>query len=469
MTKPLPAVGERLPGSPPTVAAVTISLLWFRRDLRLSDAPALLAAAADGGEVLPVFVLDDTLRRPSGAARLAFLYGCLRELERETGGALRVVTGRPEQVLPRLVADSGAQAVHVSADYGPYGRERDDRVQAALGDVALVATGSPYGVSPGTLRKGDGTAYRVFTPFSRSWRERGVHTPAARPDSVSWTDGGLPTEGVPAAPDVAGIDLPEPGERAGLARWQHFLEAAAAGYDEGRNRPAEDGTSRLSAYLKYGCLHPRTLHAALGTSDSELRYGTELIWRDFYADVLWHVPGSAREDLTPALRTLEYDDDAGHFDAWATGRTGFPIVDAGMRQLLGEGWMHNRLRMITASFLTKDLHQYWPRGARHFMHHLVDGDVASNAHGWQWVAGTGTDASPYFRVFNPVTQGLTHDPTGDYVRRWVPELRAIPGKAVHSPWLLPELPAGYPARVVDHGQERTEALARYAAARASRS
>ncbi|MDP3711540.1 MAG: deoxyribodipyrimidine photo-lyase [Mycobacteriales bacterium] len=448
---------------------MTTALLWFRRDLRLADHPALLAARDAGDEVVPVFVLDDALRRPSGAARLAFLYGCLRELQERTGGALRVVHGRPEDVVPRLVRETGATTVHVSSDHGPYGRGRDERVAEALGEVPLVATGSPYGVTPGTLAKSDGDPYKVFTPYSRAWRGRGLRSPALTPRSVPWSDGGLRSDGVPSNPDLVDVVLPEPGEAAALARWAQIRDDVLPDYKVTRDLPGVEGTSRLSPYLKYGCVHPRTLHADLGRGEGPTTYGTELIWRDFYADVLWRAPRSAREDLTDAIRGLEYDEGAeAHrcFTAWASGRTGYPIVDAGMRQLLGEAWMHNRVRMIVASFLTKDLHVYWTRGARHFMQHLVDGDLASNQHGWQWTAGTGTDASPYFRVFNPVTQGQRFDPTGDYIRRWVPELRDVPGKAVHEPWTLDRLPDGYPRRIVDHKAEREESLRRYAAARA---
>ena len=379
--------------------------------------------------------------------------------------------GRPETALPQLVEQTGATSVHVSSDHGPYGRRRDERVAAALGAVPLIATGSPYGVTPGTLTKADGTPYKVFTPFSKAWRGRGLHSPASAPRSITWTDGGADTNGIPKDPDLQGVLLPEPGEAAGLARWAAFRDDGLADYDQIRNLPGVDRTSRLSAYLKYGCLHPRTLHAGLAPDQDGARvFGTELIWRDFYADVLWHQPQSAREDLTPALAQLAYDEGRAadeRFTAWAAGRTGFPMVDAGMRQLLAEGWMHNRVRMIVASFLTKDLHVYWTRGARHFMTHLVDGDLASNQHGWQWTAGTGTDASPYFRVFNPVKQGQNYDPAGDYVRRWIPELRGVAGKAVHEPWKLPGgVPAGYPAPVVDHTAERIETLRRYAEARA---
>jgi deoxyribodipyrimidine photo-lyase len=251
-------------------------------------------------------------------------------------------------------------------------------------------------------------------------------------------------------------------------------------YATTRNEPGKDATSRLSPYLKYGCIHPRTVLAAVsgsgprsGLGAGPATYENELAWRDFYADVLWHHPGSARADLTESLASMPYarptsGDAKAHFEAWKAGRTGYPVVDAGMRQLLAEGWMHNRVRMITASFLVKDLHIWWREGARWFLDQLVDGDLASNNHGWQWVAGTGTDPAPYVRVFNPVSQGERFDPDGTYVRRYVPELRVdrLQGKAVHRPWdSAGGLPDGYPERIVDHARERVESLTRYEAAR----
>ena len=446
---------------------MTTSILWFRRDLRLADHPALLAAREAADDVLPLFVLDDALRGPSGAPRLAFLYRCLRELEERTDGRLRVLTGRPEDVVPRVAREVAATGVHVSSDHAPYGRARDDRVAGALGDVPLVATGSPYGVTPGELLKEDGTPFRVYSPYARAWRARGLHSPATTPRSVPWTDGGLPTDRVPADPELGPVVLPEAGERAATARWKAYLQDGASRYAETRNRPGEDGTSGMSVYLKYGCVHPRTLHAALGHDDGSSKLASELVWRDFYADVLWHRPESARAELQPHMAQLEYDQGPEadeRFRRWATGTTGYPIVDAGMRQLIGEAWMHNRVRMVVGSFLTKDLHLHWRRGARHFMQHLRDGDLASNMHGWQWIAGTGSDPAPYFRVFNPVKQGRDHDPDGDYIRRWVPELRELDAKHVHEPWLLPGGPPhGYPRPVVDHAAERAEALRRYAA------
>ena len=448
---------------------MTTSVLWLRRDLRLADAPALLAARDAADEVLPLFVLDDVLRGTSGAPRLAFLYGCLRELEERTDGRLRLLTGRPEDVVPRVVRETGATSVHVSSDHAPYGRERDARVEEALGEVPLVRTGSPYAVTPGQLRKDDGTPFKVYSPYARAWTARGVHSPAPTPRRLPFTDGGLPSDGVPADPDLGGVRLPPPGERAALARWREFLAEQVERYHDQRNSPGVAGTSQLSVYLKYGCIHPRTLVAQLPEGPGGEAVRREVVFRDFYADVLHHRPESARTELQPQMAALEYDEgpvaDA-RFEAWATGRTGYPVVDAGMRQLLEEAWVHNRVRMIVGSFLCKDLHLHWRRGARHFMQHLRDGDLASNQQGWQWIAGTGTDPSPYFRVFNPVKQGRDYDPEGDYVRRFVPELRDVPGRAVHEPWLLPGgPPAGYPAPVVDHAAERQEALRRYAAVR----
>jgi deoxyribodipyrimidine photo-lyase len=449
-----------------TVAAVT-SVLWFRRDLRLGDNPALLAArdaARDG--VLPLFVLDDALRRPSGAPRLAFLYRSLRALDETLGGRLVVLPGRPEHVVPRVAREIGASSVHVAADFGPYGRARDDRVAAALpAGVALVRTGSPYAVAPGRVRKDDDTPFRVYTPYHRAWRRHGWRRPAASAGaSVRWLTGPHPT-GVPADPDLpAGLELPEAGEAAALARWSEFRDSALGGYADRRDRPDRPGTSRLSAHLKYGTVHPRTLLADLSgdTGQGAETFRKELAWREFYADVLWHEPRSARECLNTTFAALQVDSDEDRFTAWAEGRTGYPIVDAGMRQLRAEAWMHNRVRMVVASFLVKDLHLDWTLGAREFLHRLVDGDLASNNHGWQWVAGCGTDASPYHRVFNPVTQGRKFDPSGNYVRRYVPELRSIEGPAVHEPWDLPDgVPAGYPERIVDHASARAEALARY--------
>lgn len=447
--------------------------MWFRRDLRLADNPALLAArdAADGGQVVPVFVLDPALWKPSGRPRQAFLIGCLNDLNEAMDDHLVVRHGDPATVLPKLVAELGANSVHAAVDTAPYGRRRDEAVTKALDDIELIRTGSAYAVTPGRVTKPDGEPYRVFTPYSKAWRAYGWRAPAITPRAIPWLSD-VDSESLPAAPERDGLRLPVAGERAARTTWRSFLTANIGGYSTDRNRPDLDRTSRLSPYLHLGCIHPRTLLADVAghTGKGAQTFVNEIAWREFYADVLWHRPDSARDYLQPGFKKMTYSTGKTaeeNFTAWTQGRTGYPMVDAGMRQLLAEGWMHNRVRMLVASFLVKDLHQEWTRGARWFMRHLVDGDLASNQHGWQWVAGCGTDAAPYFRVFNPVLQGKKFDPSGDYVRRYVPELRSIEGGQdgkIHEPWDLPDgVPGGYPERIVDHFAERDVALDRYAA------
>ncbi len=452
------------------------SLLWLRRDLRRRDLPALGAAADAGGDegVVVTFVVDPALWRGGGAVRRAWLAANLRELDAAYDGRLVLRHGDPRDAIPRLAAEVGATSVHVSRETTPTGRRRDEAVAAALRDsgVDWVETGTPYAVGPGVVRNGSGDPYRVFTPFSKAWRGHGWPDPAPAPSGLrlveadshraAWSmlDAALSEDDLP--------DLPPAGEDAALRRWRRFVDAAVTAYGEDRDRPDRPGTSRMSPYLKLGVIHPRTMLADLAPlrSKGAHTFETELAWREFYADVLWHHPRSAWADLREELSGLRYDAPEDAIEAWKTGRTGYPIVDAGMRQLLATGWMHNRLRMITASFLTKDLHVWWPVGARHFLEHLLDGDLASNNHGWQWVAGTGTDAAPYFRVFNPILQGKRFDPDGAYVRHWVPELEHLSGVAVHEPWSADDGYArGYPERIVDHGAEREEALRRYHAAR----
>src|SRR6478752_7005438 len=446
------------------------SIMWFRRDLRLRDHPALREASS-AGPVLGLFVIDPGLWRSAGPARRAWLAASLRSLDESIDGRLCVRLGRPPSVVPRLAREVGAGQVHVTHDFTPYGRARDRAVAEALPEgVQGVATGTPYAVAPGSVLNGSGLPYRVFTPFSRAWRAHGWDAPEPAPRAVDWLS--LDSDQRVAAMlekalDEAPAGMPTPGEDAAHRRWKSFLDGDLDDYAAMRDDPGADRTSRLSAYLKLGVVHPRQLlsDTAGNRSQGATTFESELAWRDFYADVLHTNPRSAWADLNP-VAGLTYDEPADAIEAWRTGHTGFPIVDAGMRQLLSEGWMHNRVRMITASFLTKDLHVWWPVGAQHFLDHLVDGDVASNNHGWQWVAGTGTDASPYFRVFNPVTQGRKFDPDGDYVRRWVPELRHLPGAAAHEPWKHEDGYAqGYPEPIVDHDDERKETLARYERAR----
>jgi deoxyribodipyrimidine photo-lyase len=484
---------------------VTTSVLWFRRDLRLADHPALLAAveAAGSGGVVPLFVLDPALWEPAGPPRRVWLLRSLRALDASLGGGVLVVrVGDPGQVVADVAREAGAGTVHVTADAGPYGRRRDDAVAAALAahQIRLVRTGTPYAVGPGSVLNGSGEPYKVFTPFFKAWQRHGWPAPAgsvfagsvfagsappgAAPAGSLWRGASGPhrleTSELPAEPPIGDLTLPDVGERAALERWQAFLATAIGDYARRRDNPDVDGTSGMSAHLKYGEIHPRTMLADLadlvtgGRLPASAREGveslrSELCWREFYADVLWHRPDSARQYLRAEYAGMRYADPdrsaaaRDHLQAWQAGRTGFPFVDAGMRQLQAVGWVHNRVRMVVASFLVKDLHLEWQHGARWFMRWLRDGDLASNQHGWQWVAGSGTDAAPYFRVFNPVSQGEKFDPDGDYVRRYVPELAHLVGTSAHTPWDAADGYAhGYPRRIVDHATERVEALARYA-------
>lgn len=400
-------------------------------------------------------MLDPRLESSSGDRRLAFLYDSLRELDGKLDGRLLVVRGRPDEEIPRLVTATGAASVHVSEDFSPFGRRRDKAVVDALdgmdADVAWEPLGSPYLVSPGRVTKSDGSPYKVFTPFFRQWQDHGWRTPA---------DSGVPSNvfdpseirksgriRIPKSPTR--LDLPA-GEDAALARWAEFLDGGLSEYETDRDRPDLDASSRMSAYLKFGNIHPRTMAADLGRSAGAKAYLRELAFRDFYAEVLYRWPKSLWRNWNDQFDDIELDTGKRadqRFAAWREGRTGFPLVDAGMRQLAETGFMHNRVRMIVASFLVKDLHLPWWWGAEWFLDQLTDGDMASNQHGWQWAAGTGTDAAPYFRVFNPETQAKKFDPDGDYVRRWIPELGTD----------------DYPEPIVDHKAEREEALRRYGA------
>jgi deoxyribodipyrimidine photo-lyase len=424
------------------------SIVWFRRDLRVADHPALAEACAMG-QVLPLFVVDPVFDS-AGAARRALLHDCLSALTASTGGALVIRHGDPVDEVPAIAEEVGASTVFVSKDFTPYGRRRDAAAADTLRGAGrrLRGVGSPYAVDPGSVVKADGTPYAVFTPFSRRWREHGWDHPLDAPSDPDWIE--APSDPLPERPTVA-FEVPDASESAVLARWGAFRSDGLDRYEERRDRPAVAGTSGLSPFLKYGVVHPRQLLADVDERlDSHRVFASELAWRDFYADVLFQRPDSAWEHWNRKYDAIRYDTGPAaeeKFRRWCEGRTGFPIVDAGMRQLAATGWMHNRVRMITASFLVKDLHLPWTWGARHFLQHLLDGDLASNNHGWQWAAGSGTDAAPYFRVFNPTSQQAKFDPTGEYVHRWIPELDT----------------SSYPSPMVDHAAERLEALARYEA------
>ena len=436
------------------------SIMWFRRDLRINDHPALLAAIESAEQVIPLFILDKKQIDEAGEKLLAYMGQSLRALDESLGNRLHIIEGDQVEVLKELMAQHDVEEVHISAEYERYGAERDTRVEAA--GIKLVRTGSPYAVTPGrVLKPSDATPYKVYTPFYRGWRTHGYRAPAVTPKKFAVVQ---PTEKYRAFPDFQfpeGVQIIAAGEAAALKRFEAFTKSGLDSYDENRNLASIDGTSKMSTYLKFGEIHPRTLLANLGESKAHDTFRKEIAWREFYADVLFNNPMTDVEYYAPKFKEMRYDKPGKKFKAWCEGKTGYPFVDAAMRQLVVEGWMHNRTRMVVASFLVKDLHLEWQVGERFFAEHLVDYDVASNAHGWQWTAGCGTDASPYYRIFNPIEQGKRFDENGDYIRKYVPELAHLSAAEIHEPWLfLDGYSKGYPERVVDHATERLESLAR---------
>ena len=435
-------------------------IIWFRRDLRLSDHPALLAAMSDSDEIVPVFILDKQQIAEAGSKLLAYMSQSLRALDASLGNRLHIIEGDQVEVLKELIELYNVSEVHISTEYERYGAERDARVEAA--GIPLVRTGSPYAVAPGrVLKESDGTPYRVYTPFYKNWCIHGWRAPAKKPTEIKAP---IPADKYRAFPDFpvpTGAEIIEAGEDAALKRFKEFTKTYLDHYDENRNLAGIDGTSKMSSYLKFGEVHPRTLLANLGESKAHDTFRKEIAWREFYADVLFNNPHTDTDYYAPRFKEMRYDEPGEKFKAWCEGRTGYPFVDAAMRQIVREGWMHNRTRMVVASFLVKDLHLEWQHGANFFADHLVDFDIASNAHGWQWTAGTGTDASPYYRVFNPIEQSKKFDSNGDYIRKYVPELAHLAAPEIHEPWLyLDGQSNGYPDRIVDHAKERIESLER---------
>ena len=448
---------------------MTTSVVWFRRDLRLHDHPALTTAQADGDRIAPLFVIDERLQagRFRSANRLWFMRRSVSALATALevrGAPLSVVRGDPSDVVPAFAAAVGAARVVASRDYTPYGRGRDDRVAAAL-DRRGIAWASFPGLlihEPEDVATAEGRPFRVFGPFRRTWLEQIERDVLDAPDAVAGARrvGGRRIEDLleTVTPSADLALLPVPGEDAArerLARWTG--SQALERYATDRDRLDLDGTSRLGQDLRWGLLSPTEVAArSAGPGEARERFLGELAWRDFYAHLLWHEPRAARASWRPSLERVAWEHDPRVIDAWRTGRTGFPVVDAAMRQLTKSGWMHNRARMLAASFLTKHLGVDWRVGEQYFMEHLIDGDPASNNGGWQWAASTGTDAQPWFRIFNPTLQAIRHDPDGAYVRRWLPELAGLEGKAVHAP-----PPGTYLVPIVDHREARARALNAY--------
>jgi deoxyribodipyrimidine photo-lyase len=459
------------------------AIVWFRRDLRLTDNPALCAALDAGAGVIPVFVLDDRLLhgRHASAGRTRFMLQALADLDqglRERGSGLVVRHGDPGRELAQLAAQAGADTVHAAVDASGFARGRDRRVRAALAEQGVAVRGHPGTFVIDQIDLPGERTQTVFTPFHRRWLNAARRRPAATPRELPALPTAIHAGELPSLRALGireGTLPPDPahgGESAARERMDAFLREDVEAYGEGRNELAADRSSRLSPYLHFGCLSPRELERRLPDSPGGEAFRRQLAWRDFYGHVLRAHPQNARHEFQERYRaTLAWSDDAETLDAWRAGRTGYPLVDAGMRQLLAEGWMHNRARLVVGSFLTKHLGIDWRLGERHFMAHLLDGDEASNNGNWQWIASVGVDPQPVFkRILSPTRQLERFDPDGAYVRRYVPELAGVPAERLAEPWRMSEaeqrrvgcvIGRDYPAPVVDHAAARQAALARY--------
>jgi len=472
------------------------TLLWFRRDLRLADNPALDAAVAIGRPVIPVYICDDADAgewSPGGASRW-WLHGSLSALSsaiEERGNRLILKTGPAASVISKLLSETGATSVYWNRRYEPWATRRDEKIKTALKGKGMEARSFNAGLlrEPWAITTQKGEPYKVFTPFWKALRASGEPDqlkPAPQripaPNDFSKSDDLNSWGLLPTKPDWAsGLrDAWTPGEDAAQSRLHDFIDAAVFDYQDKRNLPGVSGTSRLSPHLHFGEIGPRqiwhtVIASALDQTGSPMPRGaetylSEIAWREFSYHLLFHFPELPLKPLRTEFYNFPWANDPDALSAWQRGATGYPIVDAGMRELWTTGWMHNRVRMIVASFLIKDLLIDWQTGEKWFWDTLVDADLASNAASWQWVAGCGADAAPYFRVFNPTIQGTKFDPDGSYVRRWLPEVSRLPDRLIHAPWTAKpieladagiELGRDYPAPIVDHSIARNRALEKY--------
>ncbi len=470
---------------------------WFRRDLRLHDNTALFHAASDATDgVIPVFIFDDAiLKHPDcGGPIVQFMVGCLDVLAgqlRKIGGDLLLLQGKPIEQLQKLIRASNAKAIYFNKDYEPYAVERDMEVEQRLpaqGVVVKPFKDSVIFEEQEILSASKGEPYTVYSPYRNAWMKKlGENLPVVLPTPhLKFADANIlgiqmPTPKSLGFEDTVGIEI-EPGEIAGLRMLGTFCKTSIRDYPTTRNLPAEDGSSRLSPHLRHGTISPRQALAAAKEAKNAKKEGGppiaagadtwigELVWREFYQQILFNFPKVVSHAFKEHLEKLPWEYDEKAWQAWVDGKTGFPIVDAGMRQLNQTGWMHNRVRMIVAMFLTKDQRIDYKRGERYFANRLIDFEIAQNNGNWQWCSSTGTDAQPYFRIFNPVSQSKTCDQKGEYIRRYVPELAKVPDRYIHEPNLMPlelqekigcRIGKEYPAPILDHAVERDKTLAMF--------
>ena len=445
-------------------------IVWFRQDLRLADNPALRAAAATGAPLLCLYILDDEAaggRKMGGASRW-WLHHALIALDASLKGHLVLRRGDAAAVIKSVMRESGAGRIFWNRCYEPFAVARDKAIKASLGDAATSCNGALLH-EPWELKTKGGTPFRVFTPFWTAMRQRDVAPAQPAPRNMKFhaakSDKLKDWKLLPRKPDWSKDFDWTPGEKSAQTALYDFL-GGINDYTRARDLPDRDGTSRLSPHLHWGEISPRQIWHAVrthGHSAGSETYLKELGWREFCAQLLFHNPDLPTKPLDQRFAKFPWRKSAKDFRAWTQGQTGIPIVDAGMRQLWQTGWMHNRVRMIVASLLIKHLGIHWQDGETWFWDTLVDADLASNSANWQWVAGCGADAAPFFRIFNPVLQGKKFDPAGDYVRRFVPELKTLPDRYIHSPWEAPQPPKNYPAPIVDLAAGRDRALSAFKA------
>ena len=456
-------------------------ILWFTRDLRLHDHPALRAALDRCERVVCVFCLDDRLLggRNASGPRTQFMLECLAELRERLEGSLVMRQGPPERELVELAREVDAGEVHFTADSGPFARRRMTRVWRALEEAGVEPCAHPglHAIDDLTAAATQkGKPYTVFSPFYRSWLKMPRREVLDRPRSLPALPPGVRKGRIPTLAELGmeqEVEEPMPGgEVAARERLSRFISAGVGEYTDNHDALGRDKTSRLSPYLHFGCISPREIEERLPRGKGPDAFRRQLCWRDFYHHVLRHFPDNAKAEFQERYRgQISWNEDEQHFRAWCDGQTGYPLVDAGMRQLRREGFMHNRARLVVGSFLTKDLGIDWRAGERWFMRLLLDGDEANNNGNWQWIASVGVDPQPLFRrIYNPARHMERFDPEGDYVRRYVPELGPVPDRWLREPWTMPEeiqndcgcvIGRDYPEPIVDHREAREEAFARY--------